>query len=316
MTKPADHTYDRDDLALLLAPRQAEVMRLFWSHGPATVREIRQRLASDDIPAYTTVATICVRLAERGLLQQRMEEAGCDNRQAYVYTPSISEADFVRMAVEQQLDGLLAHYPDLVCAYVTPRVQRAGAGGPGGGMDDRAPESNVECQGDHDRIEMRNSKLETQNSELVAALTKRAEVAERQAAAWEGEARRAQQGEQIATARLERAEARAMQWEAAAHRATAQAQAAEEDASVVIRRVELQQHGATRSASEHYDPAGVCRVCNAPVADAPARRRDGLRVCAGEACQQEAQRRDHAAKQRGLRARRRIEREHERALAR
>jgi hypothetical protein len=86
---------------------------------------------------------------------------------------------------------------------------------------------------------------------------------------------------------------------------------AEEEANVVIRRVELQEYGAARLAPEHYALAGVCRVCNAP-----ARRRDGLRVCAGDPCQREACRRDHAAKQRGLRARRRTEREHERALAR
>jgi predicted transcriptional regulator len=309
MTTPAAHTYDRDDLALLLAPRQAEVMRLFWNHGPATVREVRQRLASDDIPAYTTIATICVRLAERGLLQQRMEVAGCDDRQAYVYTPSTSEADFVRTAVEQQLDGLLAHYPELVCAYVTPRVQRGGVGEPASCMGDRAPENDVARQGERDRSEMRISELKTQNSELVAALIERAETAERQAAAWEAEAQRAQQGEQITTARLEQAEARAIQWEAAARRATVQALAAEEDASAIVRRVALQEYGAARSAPEHYDPAGVCRVCNAPVADVPARRRDGLRVCADEACQREACRRDHAAKQRGLRARRRMERE-------
>jgi predicted transcriptional regulator len=302
MTTPAAHAYDHDDLALLLAPRQAEVMQLFWTHGPATVRQVRARLASDDIPAYTTIATICVRLVERGLLQQRMEEAGCQDRQAYVYTPSTSEADFVRMAVEQQLDHLLAHYPELVCAYVTPRVQRLDTDGPGGGMDDRVPESNVECQDELDRIEMANS-------ELVTALIKRAEAAERQAAAWQAEAQRAQQGEKIATARLEQAEARAMQWEAAARRATAQALAAEEDASVVVRRVGLQEYSAARSAPEYYDPAGVCRVCNAPVSDVPARRRDGLRGCAGETCQREACRRDHAAKQRGLRARRRMERE-------
>ncbi|MFL5800968.1 MAG: hypothetical protein ACJ8CR_04425 [Roseiflexaceae bacterium] len=90
---------------------------------------------------------------------------------------------------------------------------------------------------------------------------------------------------------------------------------AEEEADAIIRRVALQQHAAARSAPEHYDPAGVCRVCNQAVPDAAARRRDGLRVCAGEACQQEARRRDRAAKQRQLRARWRMRREHERTLA-
>jgi hypothetical protein len=124
-------------------------------------------------------------------------------------------------------------------------------------------------------------------------------------AAWEAEARRAKQLEQIATVRLEQAEARAAQWEAAALRAMAQALLAEEEANAIVRQAALQGHAA-RSAPKHYDAAGVC---NAPVVDAPARRRDGLRVCAGDACEQEACRRDHAAKRRGLRTRRHIGRE-------
>ena len=31
------------DLALLLGPREADIMRLLWTRGPATVREIQDR---------------------------------------------------------------------------------------------------------------------------------------------------------------------------------------------------------------------------------------------------------------------------------
>jgi hypothetical protein len=39
MTTPADSDV-RDGLTLLLGPRQADMMRLFWTHGPATVRQL------------------------------------------------------------------------------------------------------------------------------------------------------------------------------------------------------------------------------------------------------------------------------------
>jgi len=318
MTTPADHADARDGLTLLLGPRQADMMRLFWTHGPATVRQIHQQLAKDADLAYTTVATLCVRMAEKGLLRQRVEET--PDRPArravvYVYTPRIAEADFVRAAVAQQLDRLLAHYPGLVCMHVAQHATRNGTGGSGEDLGDHATENNVGYQDEHDRTELRNTKLRTQNSELAAALRERAAAAERQAATWEAQARRAQHQAKLATARYEKAKARAVEWEATARRATAQALAAEEDAGAIIRRVALQQHAAARSAPEHYDPAGVCRVCNAPVPDALARRRDGLRVCAEETCQQEARRRDRAAKQRQQRVRWRQRREHEGTLA-
>jgi predicted transcriptional regulator len=273
MTTPADHTDTRDGLTLLLGPRQADIMRLFWTHGQATMRQIQQWLTKDADLAYTTVATLCVRMAEKGLLlQQRLEVVDQRGRHvvSYVYTPLISKDEFVRTAVTQQLDRLLAHYPGLVFTYVTQHVQRGGAGEDVG---DRATENKVGCQDEQDRIETQNSELRTQNSELVAALRERAAAAERQAATWEAQARRAQHQAKLATARLEQAEARAVQWEATARRATAQALVADEDADAIMRRVALQQHAATRSAPEWFDLAGVCRVCNQPVPDAPAPQR-------------------------------------------
>jgi predicted transcriptional regulator len=59
------------DLALLLGPREADIMRRLWSGGPATVREIHSHLTTDPPLAYTTIMTTCVRLWEKGLLERR-----------------------------------------------------------------------------------------------------------------------------------------------------------------------------------------------------------------------------------------------------
>ena len=54
-----------------LTQRELEVMHVFWSHGQATVAEVRDRLASAGRElAYTTVATLVRILAEKGFLEQ------------------------------------------------------------------------------------------------------------------------------------------------------------------------------------------------------------------------------------------------------
>jgi hypothetical protein len=74
MTEPVinQQSTSHAGLALLLGPRQAEVMRLFWTYGAATLREIHARLPNEPALAYTSVMTICVRLTEKGLLTPRI----------------------------------------------------------------------------------------------------------------------------------------------------------------------------------------------------------------------------------------------------
>jgi predicted transcriptional regulator len=90
--------------------------------------------------AYSTIATLCGRLVEKGLLRQRAGESDRRDRRtvSYVYTPRISEDEFVRTAVTQQLDRLLAHYPELVCASVTQHGQQGRPSGSREDTDDRA----------------------------------------------------------------------------------------------------------------------------------------------------------------------------------
>jgi BlaI family transcriptional regulator, penicillinase repressor len=58
-----------------LTERELEVMHVFWNAGPATVAEIRDRLAGAgrDL-AYTTVATLVRILSEKGFLKQINDE--------------------------------------------------------------------------------------------------------------------------------------------------------------------------------------------------------------------------------------------------
>jgi len=49
-----------------LGALEAQVMDVLWDHGPATIRDIIDRLPSN--PAYTTIATVLANLDRKGLV--------------------------------------------------------------------------------------------------------------------------------------------------------------------------------------------------------------------------------------------------------
>src|SRR5215212_4455178 len=126
------HLESAQDLAVLLGPREADIMRLLWSRGPATVREIHTQLTVITPLAYTTIMTTCVRLWEKGLLERR-SITKADQRKyawrAYLYAPCQSEAEFVRAAIERRIEPVLAQYPTIVQAQIagTPPPSRSGS---------------------------------------------------------------------------------------------------------------------------------------------------------------------------------------------
>jgi hypothetical protein len=93
-TQPTNHL-------LLLGPREAEIMRLLWLHGPATVRELLSWIAADPPIAYTTVMSICVGLVGKGLLirrkathHDRIDVSGAP----FLYEAAVGEASFTPLA--------------------------------------------------------------------------------------------------------------------------------------------------------------------------------------------------------------------------
>jgi predicted transcriptional regulator len=100
-------------LTALLGPRHAKIMQYLWIYGPTTVRELHTWLTRAEPLAYTSVMTTCVRLWEKGLLDRRQvtetDEAQRHGK-AYVYTPRLSEVEFLRAAVAPSSDPA---YPQL-----------------------------------------------------------------------------------------------------------------------------------------------------------------------------------------------------------
>jgi predicted transcriptional regulator len=76
---------------------QVQLMAALWRIGEGTVEQVRTALPARYRGAYNTVQTVLNRLAEQGLLERR--RAG----QAFVYTPKLSEAEYVSRSIESAL---------------------------------------------------------------------------------------------------------------------------------------------------------------------------------------------------------------------
>ena len=75
-----------------------QIMNILWRLSSGTVDEVRGELPNADRSAYTTVQTVMNRLAERGLLER--ERTG----KSFRYKPTLSEAEYVSIALQQALD--------------------------------------------------------------------------------------------------------------------------------------------------------------------------------------------------------------------
>jgi BlaI family transcriptional regulator, penicillinase repressor len=57
-----------------LVGRQLAIMKLLWEHGEATVAQLQALLDTDPPLAYSTVATVLSRMAQKGLVEHRIQD--------------------------------------------------------------------------------------------------------------------------------------------------------------------------------------------------------------------------------------------------
>ena len=100
---------------------ESEVMEQLWAAaGPRSVRDVLEALNAGRQPvlAYTTVMTVLVRLAEKGVLQRTSAGRG------YVYEAAVTdEADIaVRDVVRDYGDAAVAHFVEQ--AKADPKLYR------------------------------------------------------------------------------------------------------------------------------------------------------------------------------------------------
>jgi predicted transcriptional regulator len=103
-----------DQLRNLLGPLESEVMAIVWRHagGPLTVNDVLDELNDSHARprAYTTVMSVLVRLARKGLLDRRREG------RAYLYWADTDPDGAIRKEASTQARGLLDDYGELAVA--------------------------------------------------------------------------------------------------------------------------------------------------------------------------------------------------------
>jgi predicted transcriptional regulator len=108
---------------LELAPLELDCMNTLWPIGEATVREIRDQLASRRPRAYTTIMTIMDRLARKGVVERR--KVG----RAYYYRPNLSAEEARTHALGQVVESFFGGSTEALLEQlgeraVTPRAAR------------------------------------------------------------------------------------------------------------------------------------------------------------------------------------------------
>lgn len=78
---------------------QSQVMAVLWRLERATVEDVRRALPPRHRGAYTTVQTTLQRLFDRGLLKRTKQG------HAFLYTPTLTEGDYVSLSVEHAFAG-------------------------------------------------------------------------------------------------------------------------------------------------------------------------------------------------------------------
>ena len=78
-------------------PGELEILRVLWSRGPSTVREVQEALGAEET-GYTTALKLMQIMADKGLV------ARDETARAHVYAARVEEGDTQRQLVRELLD--------------------------------------------------------------------------------------------------------------------------------------------------------------------------------------------------------------------
>lgn len=113
-----------DPVARYLGDLQAEVMRIFWERGSATVRELVEALDNGGRRklAYTTVLTLASRLWRRGLLVREAEGRG------FRYRPATTREGLLAILSDELIDRLFDDFGEVALARLDARLDQLDTG--------------------------------------------------------------------------------------------------------------------------------------------------------------------------------------------
>jgi predicted transcriptional regulator len=112
-----------DESRPLQGDNQIELMKAVWRIGGGSVDEIRAAMPASYASAYTTTQTMLNRLAERGLLSRTHGETTRGPSGKIVYSPLITEQEYLAESIERTLAGASPEARRLVIAQLAGQLK-------------------------------------------------------------------------------------------------------------------------------------------------------------------------------------------------
>ncbi len=117
--------YDRmgrpgnNSLHKLLGELEVEIMGEMWRRGEATVRDIATVIQQGRPAAYTTVMTVMVHLAEKGLLTRTAID-----KKTHLYSVALTREEFLARESQKMVDTMVSDFGDLALAQFLEAVDQ------------------------------------------------------------------------------------------------------------------------------------------------------------------------------------------------
>lgn len=94
-----------------LGKLESEIMEIVWKTNSASVRHVLNKMKKRKKIAYTTVMTVMSRLADKQLLNRKLNESG-----AYIYSPTQSKQAFLESSSKQAINHLIKEFGEVAVA--------------------------------------------------------------------------------------------------------------------------------------------------------------------------------------------------------
>jgi len=109
------------DFDSLMSPLENDVLKVLWPDKKMRVREIHEKLKGKKV-ALSSVAVICDRLHDKGIVARTIETARGGVR--YVYFPAQDKSAFEKSVVEHTVNKLIETFGPNAASYFNERFRK------------------------------------------------------------------------------------------------------------------------------------------------------------------------------------------------
>jgi predicted transcriptional regulator len=100
-----------DGLNKLLGPLESAIMEVMWARQAATVRDVASALQAERDVAYTTIMTVMINLADKGLLRRTPLD-----KRTHLYEVVVTRDAFLQQSSARVVQALVRDFGDFALA--------------------------------------------------------------------------------------------------------------------------------------------------------------------------------------------------------